>query len=941
MLKALMQFRNPKPRSLVGSLALLTALSVALVTSVYGVFSYQSQKHRIVSDMHTDAQASLKSLSENSLPFIEAYAPREYEKLVQTEARINHYAAIILEDFKMGEILGRERFVTGQVRRADGDYAAYSEADVAHRESLEDSYLKEQVDLVQSDGEIVGTLTIYMDDAQIRQKLDEVLYNTLQSSLFLAAILMALLTVFSRRAVIRPLQQVAEILKERDEDGIPTGKLPRVEYREIAALTKIMNAMLEVIRHARKVTEEERIRLRAVLEGTHVGTWEWNVQTGAVVFNARWAEIIGYTLEELEPVSIETWTRFCHPDDLKESERLLKAHFAGEADYYRCEARMRHKNGQWVWVLDRGRVSQRTADGEPLMMYGTHQDITAQKETESTLRQAASVFEHVREGIMITDGNGLIQDVNAAFSRITGYSIDEVRGCNPRLLKSGRQSDRFYASMWQALQSEGYWSGEIWNRRKGGEVYPELLTISAVHDADGNLQSYVALLADISRLKEHERQLEQLAHYDSLTGLPNRLILSDRMRKAMSQAQRRKEILGVAFLDLDGFKSVNDQYGHDVGDQLLIVMAERVSHTLRESDTLVRLGGDEFVALLPDLADTDHCLAILRRMLSAVSHPIHVSGYQVHVSASIGVTFYPQSSEVDGDQLLRQADQAMYEAKLAGKNRYHLFDTARDRTLRDQHQRVERIRQALNDGEFRLYYQPKVNLRTGRVVGAEALIRWQHPEDGLLLPGQFLPVVENDPLMFDIGEWVLCSALQRMDLWHQQGIDLVVSINVSAIELQMPGFVEQLRAALNRFPDLDPSLLQLEVVETSALENLRQVSQVMHDCLEIGVSFAIDDFGTGYSSLAYLKGLPAQELKIDQSFVREMLHDPEDLAILRGIVGLAGAFGKRVIAEGMESQEHGSALLALGCELAQGFGIAHPMPEDQLPDWINQYHQRH
>jgi diguanylate cyclase (GGDEF)-like protein/PAS domain S-box-containing protein len=929
-----------KQRSLVATLALLAAVTVLVVVGVYALVSYQNQKQKIIADMHRGAQASLTRLSENIIPFIEAYAVHEYEKLIETEMALTNYAALVLEDYRMGEILGEPKYVTGLLRNADGELVRFRPDDVSHRRQLAMSYIHDHTDLLEAGDQALGSLSIYMDDAAIRQKLDEVLDDSIKSSLLLAVTMMVLLVLFTRHAIFTPLKRVSAVLARRDAQGLPTGRLPRFQYREITALTDTVNVMLDLIRQSREAAAIERFRLQSVIEGTHVGTWEWNIQTGETVFNERWAEMLGYRLDELAPVSINTWTRFVHEDDLKRSEQLLKRHFRGELPYYRCEARMRHRDGHWIWVLDRGQVTEWTEQGAPLRMYGTHQDISEQKEQEIQLRLAASVFEHVREGIMITDADGTIVEVNAAFSRVTGYHSDEVRGQNPRLLKSGRQGPHFYETMWHALTSEGFWSGEIWNRRKNGEIYPELLTISAVRDAQGKTQSYVALLADISRLKEHERQLEQLAHYDSLTGLPNRLILADRLHKEMARAHRRQEPLGVAFLDLDGFKSVNDRFGHDIGDQLLVVMAERVSHTLRESDTLVRLGGDEFVVLLPDLGTIDSCRPILERILSAVSRPVEVSGHHARLSASIGVTLYPQDDEVDPDQLLRQADRAMYEAKLSGKNRFHLFDAAHDRTLRDQHEQIDRIRKALNNGEFCLHYQPKVNLVSGRVVGAEALIRWQHPEQGLLPPGRFLPMIESDPLMLEVGSWTLAAALEQMERWRQDGLVLKVSVNVAAIEMQMSGFVERLQAALARHPSLAPACLQLEVVETSALENLRQVSQVMQDCLAIGVSFAIDDFGTGYSSLADLKGLPAQELKIDQSFVRDMLHDDADLAILRGVIGLAEAFGKQVIAEGVESEAHCAALVALGCELAQGYGIARPMPAQALPAWIDEYHAR-
>lgn len=560
-------------------------------------------------------------------------------------------------------------------------------------------------------------------------------------------------------------------------------------------------------------------------------------------------------------------------------------------------------------------------------------DISERKEAEDKLQLAASVFTHAGEGILITKADGSIIDVNQAFCDITGYGRDDVLGKKPSLLNSGRHNQDFYEQMWRTLNEKGEWYGEIWNRRKNGEIYAEMLSISAVKDTVGRVRHYVALFSDITPLKSHERELEHIAHYDALTGLPNRVLLADRLHQAMAHAQRNSQALAVVFLDLDGFKAINDNHGHKMGDHLLLVLANRMKQALREVDTLSRLGGDEFVAVLLNLADIDACAPMLERLLEAASEPVKVDNVLLQVSASLGVTFYPQTGDVDADQLLRQADQTMYQAKLAGKNRYHLFDAALDNTVRHYHESLDRIRLALANKEFVLYYQPKVNMRTGVVVGVEALIRWQHPEKSLLLPNAFLPVIEGHPLAVDIGEWVLDTALNQLSEWQSVGLNIPVSVNISARHLQEVRFVERLRDLLAAHPAVSPSHLELEVLESSALENIVKISEIMEACRDMGVLFALDDFGTGYCSLSYLKQLPVSMLKVDQSFIRDMLDDPDDLAILDGVLGLAIAFGCKVIAEGVETFEHGEVLLQLGCELAQGYGIARPMPGSQLLQW--------
>ncbi len=616
-------------------------------------------------------------------------------------------------------------------------------------------------------------------------------------------------------------------------------------------------------------------------------------------------------------------------------ERWIKAHRDGLAGQgSKCdEDPFEHSDGtvQWIrWEV----VPWREGDGSIGGIILFAENITKHRENDQRLRLAASVFTNAREGITITDPAGSILEVNDMFTRITGYGREEVIGKNPRFLKSGVQSDEFYANMWRALVNEGHWAGEVWNRNKSGETYAENLNINAVRDEAGRLLQYVALFSDITQLKRHEQQLEHLTYYDLLTSLPNRALLADRLHQAMAQANRRKQFFAVAYLDLDGFKNINDKHGHAAGDRLLTALSFDMKCALREGDTLARLGGDEFVAVILDLDDAASSVPVLDQLLAAASEPVQVGDYNLNVSASIGVTFYPQSEVADPDLLLRQADQAMYQAKLAGGNRYHLFDPEHDQSVRGRHENLEHIRRAMAAHEFVLHYQPKVNMRSGKVVGLEALIRWQHPERGMLPPGMFLPVIEDHSLAIELGEWVIESTLAQMDIWREAGLEIPVSVNVGALQLQQPDFVARLSQLLAAHPNLKPFCLEIEVLETSALQDVAQTSQVLNACHGIGVLFAIDDFGTGYSSLTYLKRLPASILKIDQSFVCDMLEDPENLNILEGILGLASAFHRQVVAEGVETVEHGLMLLQLGCELAQGYGIARPMPAAEVSGWV-------
>jgi diguanylate cyclase (GGDEF)-like protein/PAS domain S-box-containing protein len=561
-------------------------------------------------------------------------------------------------------------------------------------------------------------------------------------------------------------------------------------------------------------------------------------------------------------------------------------------------------------------------------------EINEFKKKEQELTRAASVFTNASEGILITDAQGNIVDVNAAFTRITSYPREEVLGRNPKILGTSRQDKQFFAALWGDLKDKGHWSGEIWNCRKNGEMYVELLKISTLYDNKGNVLQYVGMFSDITAMKEHEKYLEHIAYYDSLTNLPNRVLLSDRMEQGMVQSLRRARPLAVVFLDLDGFKAINDKHGHTVGDRLLITLSSRMKATLREGDTLSRVGGDEFVALLLDIDNIAACEPTLNRLLAATAQTVQIDNLVLQVTASLGVTIYPQEADIQADQLVRQADQAMYQAKITGKNRFCFFDPSLDISLRSYHVSLERIQRALINREFVLYYQPKVNMRTGMVVGAEALIRWQHPEKGLLLPAEFLPLIEDHPLVVALGDWVIDNALTQIESWAAHGLLLPVSINISARQLQQAGFVDRVRILLAAHPTVLPSFLEMEILESSALQDLIRASNVIDECRTLGVLFALDDFGTGYSSLTYLKRLPVKWLKIDQSFVRDMLDDPDDLSILTGVLSLAQAFRREVIAEGVETVAHGAMLLQVGCDVAQGYGIARPKPAAELPGWV-------
>ena len=643
-------------------------------------------------------------------------------------------------------------------------------------------------------------------------------------------------------------------------------------------------------------------------------------------------DIYGLTADAVREDAAQVFA-VLHPDDRAAVESSIRAS-ALSGQPWRQRYRVRFAGGAIRWRQGSA-LPEAEADGSCLW-HGFVSDATADVAAEENLRLAASVFANVQEGISITDSAGLITDVNPAFTRITGYTRDEVLGRSPKILASGHQDAAFYAQMWQLLAESGAWRGEVWNRNKAGEVYPELLSIAAVKDSVGQISHYIGSFSDITHLKEREAQLDRLAHYDPLTALPNRRLLGDRLRQAIAQTRRAGKIAAICLLDLDNFKPINDRYGHAAGDAVLVEAARRLAACVREDDTVARLGGDEFVLLLLNLEWVEECDAILSRILQEVAAPIDFNEHRLGVSASIGVTLLPQDDN-DADLLLRHADHALYQAKQAGRNRYHLFDAEHDRLVRDYRRLIDDLTESLHNDRFVLYYQPKVEMATGRVVGAEALIRWRHPERGLLAPAEFLYAIAGSALEIPLGAWVLNSALKQVAQWKSQGLHLPVSVNLSLRDVQHTAFAENLAQALLRHPGVVGADLEIELLESAALANIEQVASIVRSCQALGVRVALDDFGSGYSSLAYFKHLPVDVLKIDQVLVRDMRDDPEDQAIVEGIIKIAQAFNREVIAEGVENIEQGHLLLQLGCRFAQGYVIARPMPADSLAPWVEKW----
>ncbi|KIQ56539.1 phosphodiesterase DibA [Pseudomonas fluorescens] len=558
---------------------------------------------------------------------------------------------------------------------------------------------------------------------------------------------------------------------------------------------------------------------------------------------------------------------------------------------------------------------------------------TGQSADRERLRQAAAVFDCTREGVLVTDRNGLIVHVNRAFMAITGYEEDEVLGQRPNLFKSGRHGADFYRAMFTALAEVGEWSGEIWNRRKSGEIYPQWQTIRVIRDDDAKVSHYVAVFSDISAIKDSEHELAHLAHHDPLTGLPNRLLFSDRTEQALASAQLHKRGCALLLVDLDHFKNINDSLGHNVGDELLKRVAERFRGLFAPGVTLARLGGDEFAVLVENCSQPGQAAVLARRILDALKEPLRFDDHALFINASVGISLFPGDARSAG-QLLRNADSALFKAKSTGRDGYALY--TEELTAHAQ-QRVEiafELRRALEQQELRVYYQPVHDLASGRLVGVEALVRWQHPSRGLVSPAEFIPIAERTGLIARIDAWVMDQACRQMCRWQQAGVALeFVAVNVSSRLFAHRELYDEVARVLHD-TGLDPACLELEVTESAVMEDPEVALEQMYRLRELGVRLAIDDFGTGYSSLLRLKRLPVQKLKIDQGFVAGLPWDEDDVAIVRVIVALARSMGMQVHAEGIEQREQAAFLLEQACELGQGYWFGRPVPAPQL-DWAH------
>ncbi len=567
------------------------------------------------------------------------------------------------------------------------------------------------------------------------------------------------------------------------------------------------------------------------------------------------------------------------------------------------------------------------------------QDVTARRESERSLRMFQKLFKHTSEGIIVTDPVGVIQDVNHAFCRITGYSRDEVLGRTPAVMKSNRHDAEFYQAMWRRLLASGEWQGEVWDRRKSGEIYPKWLSINAVRNSHGETTHYVGIFSDITTIKRTEERLHQLAHYDTLTALPNRMLFQDRLEQTLLGAERHDRGFAVMFIDLDRFKMINDTLGHRAGDALLVEVARRLSSTVRESDTVARLGGDEFTVILPELVERSHASQVAQKIIEAFALPFTIQGQELFTSPSIGIALYPEAG-LSAEALTKAADSAMYQAKARGRNNFQFYRPDASDLAHAQLALEHDLRQALARGELILHYQPEIAIDSGAVTGVEALLRWRHPQRGEVAPAEFIPIAEESGLINAIGAWVLETACREAASWESKGCaPLRVSVNISAQQVQQGDFIATVSQALTR-SGLPPERLELELTESQIMRSREECRERFDALRAMGVQLSVDDFGTGYSSLAYLKRLPITSLKIDHTFIRDLYVNHDDAAISRAIIAMAKTLNLRVVAEGVESEAQMAFLRQEQCTNAQGFYFSPPVSAEELPGVLQGWQRR-
>ncbi|NOQ82248.1 MAG: bacteriohemerythrin [Methylophaga sp.] len=660
-------------------------------------------------------------------------------------------------------------------------------------------------------------------------------------------------------------------------------------------------------------------RWQFILEGGAEGVWDWDIEQDTVYHSEEELSLFDIVGDKTKGKGVKQKSNI-HPADRDRVEADLHAHLDGKTEFYINKHRVLLDNGSWSWVLSRGKVVSRDEHGTALRMVGTHSDITERE-------LASLIYRHSSQALFVTNANNDIISINSAFTDITGYSEQEVIGANPRFLSSGKHNAMFYQQMWEAINATGHWEGEICNQRKNGDIYTENLKINTVVGPNGLVDHHIALFSDITEKKKADELIVQHANFDMLTQLPNRHLFQEHLQFGINKAQRSGLPIALLFIDLDRFKEVNDSFGHDVGDMLLIETAQRINSCVRESDTVARIGGDEFTVILAEIKDLYIIERITQKIIDALNKPYTLGNNHAYVSASVGITLYPDDS-TDVASMLKLADQAMYKAKARGRNCYSYFTQAMQEEAQRHQQLIIDLRSAVQAGEFELYYQPIVDSKTGEIRKAEALLRWNHPTDGMISPADFIPLAEESGLIVEIGDWVFKQVVNQAKLWTEKyDVDFQISINKSPIQFLSGTNHEHWLEYLAEL-DLLGQAVVIEITEGLLLESDQNIINQLLQFHDAGIQVALDDFGTGYSALAYLKKFDIDYLKIDRSFIQGLAPDSDDMALSEAIIVMAHTLGLKVIAEGVETEQQLQLLKKVDCDYIQGYLVSKPVPAE-------------
>jgi diguanylate cyclase (GGDEF)-like protein/PAS domain S-box-containing protein len=775
--------------------------------------------------MQEDSKKTTNTLKENIASLIESYAVNDYNEIVKNEMKLSSHLAIIIEDYNMGEILGSETYTSGKIRTKTGKVADFEQLNQKHQKLIKKAFFHKSTDITSSSGKVIGKINVYSSDSELQKQLNELIKSSIIDFILITIILTATLFITLYLFVVKPISDISNSLSKQDSSGLPVDSLNLSGPKEIHALARTINYMLDSIKNYKHKIElqnkeiaRERDRFELAVDGTQDGLWDWDIRSSLTSFSNRFYEMLGYTKGEILH-TISGFDEIIHPEDLKNARKTREAYLKNPHDKkYDNSFRIRKKSGDYMWVTSRGK---------------------------------------------------------------------------------------------------------------------------ALLDEEGNPLRFIGFITDITKQVQHNQELDYTAKHDMLTDLPNRFLFNEQIQHMLDATVQNNTHLALLYIDLDGFKEINDEFGHDMGDKLLIKVSQKIKSLLREEDFVARLGGDEFVVAIANIDNTKKIVPVLNNFLEILKENVvnpKNERQQLSMSASIGATFYPQEDEIGPEALLRQADQAMYDAKKLGKDQYHIFNLDLDLSTKEHLSLIQDFEQSLKNDDFVLYYQPKADMRTNKIIGFETLLRWQHPTKGLVFPDEFLPQINSQKtLMLELGRWVVSTAFEQFAKWKADGYDFELSINISAHEFKETKTFNLLQSLLEKYPNIKAQDIEFEILETHAFDDISQANKMINTFQKLGFKIALDDFGTGYSTLSYLKDLSVNTLKIDRSFVMDMLHDRGSLSILEATLGLADAFGCDVIAEGVESVEHGNILIQLGCYKAQGYVLSKPMPVYELEAWLASY----